>query len=251
MTDNDPFPLAAPAFAGGSRSVPAGNAFEWMRSGWALFVGAPGVWIAVAIIMMILLLVVPMVPLIGWIASPVLTPIIAAGALHACRRAGAGETPQVGDLFWGFSQRTGPLAMLGVIYAVGMIAIVVIAFFVVGGGVLGGMMMGQMSGVAGAGAALGGTLLALLFIVATSLPLIMGMCYAPPLVAFHEMEPVAAMKASFGACLKNIGSLTVFGVVLFIAAFIAALPLGLGMLIFLPVATGAFYASYRDVFPAS
>lgn len=250
MSD-DAFPLAAPAFTGGSRSVPAGNAFEWLRTGWALFTGAPGVWIAIAIIMMILLLVVPMVPLIGWIASPVLTPIIAAGALHACRRASAGETAQVGDLFWGFSQRTGPLAMLGLIYTIGWIAIVIVAFFVVGGGVLGGLVLGKSSAAAGTGAALGGTLLALLFIVLTSLPLIMGMCYAPPLVAFHEMAPVAAMKASIGACLKNIGALTVLGVVLFIAAFIAALPIGLGMLIFLPVATGAFYASYRDVFPAS
>ena len=32
------FPIQAPAFNGNSRAVPASNAFEWLKQGWALFI---------------------------------------------------------------------------------------------------------------------------------------------------------------------------------------------------------------------
>ncbi|MEO8409310.1 MAG: hypothetical protein ABI478_01970 [Propionivibrio sp.] len=34
----DNFPIPAPAFDGQSRTVAAGNAFEWLKQGWAMFV---------------------------------------------------------------------------------------------------------------------------------------------------------------------------------------------------------------------
>lgn len=244
----EPFPLPAPAFSGDSRGVPFASAFDWLRAGWASFVAAPGVWIVIALLMMIIGALVSIVPFIGWFASLVMTPLLIAGALVACRRIAAGETPQVGDLFWGFREKTGPLAIVGVLYMAGWLLLILLAMLVVGGGILGGMILGHLAGV---GTAFSGAFLAAMVIIAGGVPLIMAVCFAPALVAFHDMAPAAAMQASFTACLKNLGAILVLAVVLVIAGLLATLPLGLGWLVLLPIMFGTLYACYRDVFPTS
>lgn len=39
------FPIPAPAFDGASRRVEPGNAIDWFRQGWAIFIVRPGIWI--------------------------------------------------------------------------------------------------------------------------------------------------------------------------------------------------------------
>ena len=56
------------------------------------------------------------------------------------------------------------------------------------------------------------------------------------------------MKESFSGCLKNIVPFLLYGVVLFVAAIVAAIPLGLGWLVLGPVIAGSLYASYRDIY---
>ena len=59
------------------------------------------------------------------------------------------------------------------------------------------------------------------------------------------------MKASFAAGAKNWLVMIIFGILLVIAAFFALLPVGIGMLLLLPIASAAVYASYRDIFPGA
>ena len=80
-----------------------------------------------------------------------------------------------------------------------------------------------------------GTLLGMVLIV----PVLMAVVFAPALVFFHGMDPVAAMKASFGACADNWLAFLVYGVILLVLSFFAALPIGLGFLLLVPVTTGA------------
>jgi uncharacterized membrane protein len=42
--------------------------------------------------------------------------------------------------------------------------------------------------------------------------------------------------------------MSIFGIILMVMAFFAMLPIGLGLLLLLPVFSGAVYASYRDIF---
>ena len=79
----------------------------------------------------------------------------------------------------------------------------------------------------------------------------MAVIFAPALVFFNKMAPVPAMKASFAACAENWLAFLVYGVFLFVLAFFAALPIGLGFLLLIPVTTGALYAAYRDIFPGT
>ena len=102
--------------------------------------------------------------------------------------------------------------------------------------------------VAGFGFAHGGMKLAGLLVIALSTPEIMATWYAPALVLLHDMKPLDAMKASFSAGAKNFLPMLIFAVFLVVALFFAMLPAFLGLMLFLPVFSGAVYASYRDIF---
>jgi len=244
----EPFPIPAPAFNGNCRTVPPGNAFEWLKQGWAIFVVNPGVWIAMTIIVFVIFLGLMIVPLVGHLAANLLTPVLSAGLLVACRKVSDGETLEIPDLFSGFQRNSGNLVMLGVLYMLGMLTIFAVVAVLGGGSMAGGMMMGSPTGL---GVAFGGILLAMLLSLALSVPLFMAIWFAPALVIFNNMQPVAALKASFDACRKNAVAFLVYSLITLVLCFFAALPIGLGFLILVPVLAGSLYASYRDIFVAT
>jgi uncharacterized membrane protein len=244
----EPFPIPAPAFNGNSRIVAAGNAFEWLKQGWALFVVNPGLWIALTIVLLVVMLGLSIVPFIGALAAHLLTPVLGAGLLLACQKAANGESLEIADLFAGFKQNTTNLVMLGVLYMAGMLIILVVIFILGGGSLAGGFMMGRPAGI---GLAFGGMMLAMLLSLALSVPLFMAIWFAPALVFFNNMAPVDALKASFNACVKNVLPFLVYGLIAMVLVFFAALPVGLGFLVLIPVLSGSVYASYRDIFVAN
>ena len=97
----------------------------------------------------------------------------------------------------------------------------------------------------------GGLMLSLLLSLALSVPAVMAIWFAPALVFFNNMQPVEALKASFEACMKNVLAFLVYGLIVLVLAFFAALPVGLGFLVLIPVLAGSVYAAYRDVFVAN
>jgi len=97
----------------------------------------------------------------------------------------------------------------------------------------------------------GGAMLGLLVIVTFAALMSMALLYAVPLVFFARLDPVAAIKRSFGACWRNIGPLTIAGLIYLGLAAVASLVFFLGFLILIPVALGAVYASYRAIFEGS
>ena len=88
----------------------------------------------------------------------------------------------------------------------------------------------------------------MLIMLALLLPVVMAIWFAAPLVVFHEHGAVEAMKGSFAGCLKNIVPFLVYGVVLFVFAIVATLPLLLGWLVLGPVFAASVYTSYRDIY---
>ena len=242
------FPIPAPAFNGNSRVVPPGNAFDWLRQGWALFAANPGLWIGLTIVLLVIVLGVQIVPLVGTLAAHLLMPVLGAGLLLVCRKIDEGGSVQIDDLFAGFKQNAGPLVMVGVLYMLAMLAIVVIVIAVGGGSVAGGLLSAQPAGL---GVIFGGLMLSLLLSLALSVPVVMAIWFAPALVFFNNMQPVEALKASFEACMKNVLAFLVYGLIVLVLAFFAALPVGLGFLVLIPVLAGSVYAAYRDVFVAN
>jgi uncharacterized membrane protein len=64
----------------------------------------------------------------------------------------------------------------------------------------------------------------------------------------HQMGAVEAMKQSFLGCLKNVLPFLLYGVILFIAGFIASIPVLLGWLIAGPLLAASIYTAYRDIY---
>ncbi|MBL8428797.1 MAG: hypothetical protein JNJ95_02735 [Dechloromonas sp.] len=248
MSETPVFPMAPTRFTGECREVDPGACFDWLRQGWAMFLVNPGVWIGSTVLLLVMLMAISIVPLFGQIAAHLLLPLFGAGMIKLCKRMHDGDEPEIADLFAGFRHNAGQLVMVGVFFAMGIFGIAFMAFMLVSGGVLGGVVTGK---VAGFGIALGGVMIAGLLVMVLSVPIIMATWFAPALVFFHDMKPLDAMKASFVAGAKNFLPMAIFGIFLVVALFFAMLPVGMGMLLLLPVASGAVFASYRDIFVGS
>lgn len=243
------FPIEPTPFSGAPRIAPPDAAFAWLRQGWAAFVANPGLWLAMTLILLVIFLGLSIVPLIGTLAANLLLPVLAAGMLHAVRRLGEDERMEINDLFAGFRHNTGGLIMVGVFYMAGWLVIGLILMVLVGGSVGLGMFFGAGGhGAMGAGIGFGGILLSMLLTLILGAPLVMAVWFAPALVYFNAMAPLDAMKASLAASLKNWLVMTVFGLLCLVLSFFAALPMGLGFLVLIPVLYGALYASYKDIF---
>ena len=243
----EPFPIPAPAFNGRSRTVGVGAAFEWLQLGWGMFMVNPGMWVAIALVLIVGFLLLVAVRLGGTLFICLLAPVLIAGLLTICRKASTTGAFELQDLAVGFKTSTSPLLILGLIFMVATGLINLVVFLLFSGSVVGGMMT---PGIAGLGVFLGGSLLAFLLSTLLFVPLSMAMWFAPALVFFNNMPPINACKASLNACLKNILPFLIFGLIVSVLTFFAALPVGLGFLVLLPVLSGALYASYQDVFVA-
>lgn len=242
------FPLQPQAFTGQCRVAEAGACFDWLRQGWAIFMTAPGLWLALTVLFLLMTLLPSVVPFVGQAAAWLLTPILWAGMLAACRRSSQDGAPLLEDLFAGFRSEASGLVILGALYMGAFLALLLLLVLIGGGSLLGGMMLPSMGMGVGMGVAMGGMALLLLLALALLIPVTMAFWFAPAMVLFHRMAPVAALQASFHACAKNWLSYSVFGLLLSIMLFFAILPLGLGLLVLIPVSFGAAYASYRDIF---
>ncbi|CAG0944516.1 MAG: hypothetical protein EFKGCFLK_00442 [Rhodocyclaceae bacterium] len=252
MAEQNPFlvPSGSPGQAGdgfdpAGRSVEAGRGLEWLKQGWQLFTRNPGMWIAIAVILLVVVVVLSFVPVIGTLAVNFLMPVFVGGILLGCKSLSEGGSFGIDTLFAGFKQNTTKLILVGVFYLVGVVAITVLVFLIGGGAALTGGLLGRGPGV---GMAVGGFFVAMLVMLALLVPLAMAVWFAPALVVFHDVAPLEAMKASFFACLKNIVPFLVYGIILFVLCMIAMIPFGLGMLIMLPVMMGSLYASYVEIF---
>jgi uncharacterized membrane protein len=100
--------------------------------------------------------------------------------------------------------------------------------------------------------------LALAVGAAVYLPVLMVIWFAPLLVVFNGLAPVAAMKLSFTACVSNTVPFLVYGLAVLLAWVILSLPAALGtagallvaalLIASIPVLICSVYMSYRDIF---
>ena len=233
-------------YVSAGRTVAAERGWSWIAEGWGLFMRAPGPWIGMAIVFVLIFAVMAVIPFIGAIAAAVLTPVFVAGPVIGCRAQDEGRNLEFAHLFAGFRQGFGTLAAVGVISLVAMLAITFVAGLITGFSLF-ALFSGPIDPAAIA-AALVSILLTLLILLALMLPVFMALWFAPPLVVFHSQGAAAAMWASFTGCLRNMLPFLVYGVVLFVFSILASVPLGLGWLALGPVIAASVYTAYRDIF---
>ena len=229
----------------GGRAVGAGQGWTWIADGFGLFKKAPGMWIALVIVLLVILIVLAFIPLLGVVATFLLMPLFLGGLMLGCRALQGGGGLEVGHLFAGFKEHTGNLIVLGALAIGGWIIVMLPVIAIVGAGAIFGMMRGDAAGAAAMG---GSFVLALLVAMALSIPIYMALWFAPALVVLRGLAPTAAIKESFLGCLKNIVPFLIYGIVLLVLGIVAAIPLGLGWLVLGPVAIASIYVAYRDIY---
>ena len=231
------------------KSLPAGAGWDWITGGWALFVKAPLMWIIALVILFFIAIVLAIIPVVGSIVFQLMQAVFAGGLIAACRSLDRGGEFELEHIFAGFKVRFVPLLIVGLIFMVASLVLVLLFFMVAGLSLLPAFMSGDADVMQ---TALAGSVIAMLFgslvMLALFVPVVAAYWFAPALVMMHDMSPVDAMKASFFACFRNFVPFLLYGIVMFIALFIAMLPFGLGMLVWAPVAMASNYVGYKRIF---
>ena len=229
----------------GGRAVGAGQGWTWIADGFGLFKKAPGMWIALIVVLFVILVVLAVIPLLGAVATFLLMPLFAGGLILGCRALQGGGELELGHLFAGFKTHTANLIVLGALAIGAGIIVMLPVILIVGAGAILAVMRGDAAGAVAMG---GSFLLAWLVAMALSIPIYMALWFAPALVVLRGLAPVAAIKESFLGCLKNIIPFLIYGIVMLVLGIVAAIPLGLGWLVLGPVAIASVYVAYRDIY---
>jgi uncharacterized membrane protein len=243
----DPGPqLVLPA-----RRCAAGAGWTWIAKGWRLFARAPLMWILSILIWFVIAILLSFLPLVGNLVFQAINAAIGAGFVVACRSLERGGEFELEQLFAGFRTRFGPLLVVGLLLIVGSIAILLVFAAFVGVSILGALLTGDAQTVyqsimASAMAIVLGGLVA----AALTIPLMAAFWFAPALVMLNGVAPVEAMKRSFIGCFRNWVPFLVWGLVMTVFAILAAIPIGLGYFVWIPVAIASSYAAYREIFTA-
>ena len=248
-------PIVSTASAKGGpepRRVESERAIGWITDAWALFTKAPGPWVLVTLVALLVMMVASWIPLLGSLLAPFVSGLVMAALMLLARKQQEGTPPAVGELFAISSHpRLKPLLITTLIYvaltfAVGLAVALV---FGMGGGamaLLGGAIGGDSAAAAGFG---GMAMLGVLVFLALIIPVMAMYWFAVPLVLFRDIEPWQAMKTSLAGVLANIVPMLLYGVVTLVVFVIALIPFGLGLLIAMPVFLIAWLISYQEIFP--
>jgi len=232
-------------FIPGGRGVGAGRGWDWIASGWGLFKRQPGTWIGLIVLTLVIFIAIGIIPFVGSLALALLGPVFGAGVILGCRALEDGGTLEIGHLFAGFRDKAGSLIAIGALNLAAQVVIMVVVGLITGASMFAMMRGGGQPDAAGMGISM---ILAGLIAAALMIPVAMAVWFAPALVALNGRGTVEAMKESFSGCLKNIIPFLIYGIVMFVLAILASVPLALGWLVLGPVIAASIYTAYRDIF---
>jgi uncharacterized membrane protein len=231
--------------------VPVGADADWIAYGWGSFKDAPLPWIGILVVFVLVSGVLGIIPLLGTVVNGVLGPVLMAGIYLACDGQRREGTLDFARLFGGFSTHATALLALGAVNLV-FTAIVQVGMAVA--------LFGPADALEGLAAMEGvgsqptpdvdvGRMVGIgLLLFAVSVPCGFALWQAPALVAINGVAPIEALRLSLLVCLRNFGSVFVYGLMLIGVAVVATLPCGLGWLVALPVMFAGQYAAYRSFY---
>ena len=259
------------------RHVPASRGVAWWGEGWHSFLRAPWAWLGLSLGLFVISMLLHLFPLGGVLTQWLNLPLFALGAVFASvlqRRWNdqRGITPPgqlaepdnegaFGESSRRWGSRLGPL-MLASLLVLLLIVLAAVLLVLVFGALFGfgmfsphafeqlfqgspGAMMAGMGMRIGMVMGLGLLVLLLLFLASAVF------WFVGTLVALGGVGPWDAIRLSTRAALHNLGALLMFSLLLVPFGILAMIPMGLGLLVLLPVLSGASYASFDDVFGAS
>ena len=237
------------------RKLNAARGWTWVKQGWQLIMHNPLLAISLALTGGLGMILAFAIPLFGPLVALLLLPVLMAGYMRVCRALEENEEIELTQLFAGFRTHAAPLISLGGFMLLGLLIASMLVIFI-GGDALTTLledfrnandpqMLANAMWTAGSGVALG-----LMVGVALMFALMLAVQYAPMLVYFSDVPPVAALRASFMGSLRNIVPYTLYSLIMQVLALaLGIIPFGLGLIVLLPLGLTSLYVSYRNIFP--
>jgi uncharacterized membrane protein len=237
------------------RKMNAARGWTWVRHGFQLIMLNPLMSVTLALVSALAMFALLKVPLIGPLVSILLMPAVLAGYMRVCRALEEEEDVELEHLFAGFRKYFAKLVAVGSYLMLGLLASSMVMIFI-GGEPLRTLLDGvnassdpqallESMWAAGSGVALS-------LVIGFSLMCIVMLAfqYAPMLVFFNDVPPVAAMRASLTGSLRNLLPYTVYNIIMqVIAVILSVVPFNMGLVLLLPLGLTSLYVSYRNIFP--
>lgn len=243
-----------------ARVVAAGRGWQWLVEGYGLFRMSPTLWLALTVVLALMWAASLVVPVLGPLLFNLLSPALFAGLMIGCRALEGGAPLEIAHLFAAFKRHATPMVTVGGVYLVGTVIVVGIVLVITGGSMLPSVLSKPGTDIETMRAAARSMMLALAIGAAVYLPVLMVVWFAPMLVVFNGLAPVAAMTLSFTGCVGNTVPFLVYGGAILLAGIVLSLPAALGpiggmlaialFVASIPVLICSVYASYRDIFTA-
>jgi hypothetical protein len=204
------------------RTVDPGAGINWLQAGWEAFKAGGALLIGMVFVTLLAMLFLVWIPWLGTILVPIVSTFLYAGMLQSLRGQATGRGMRFDDLWSAFNDqdRMVHLAIVSLVPLLGSLLRAVLE-----GGFIGGVI---------------GALVSLVVLALTY--------FAVPLVLFRNLDAPQALKSSFEGVLANLPAVIVFWMVCIVLTVIAILPLGLGLLVLVPVLLGAAYEAYAEIY---
>ena len=218
----------------------------WLTEAFNLFRRKPFAWIGLCTAWLLITVALVQVGPIGAAIGNFLQPVFFASFAIAAFRQVAGEQVLMSDLFAGFRRNLRSLVMLGAILVLLELAVLILMWVLLG--------MPEISQdetpekISEYIQSLKGKEWILLIGFGLSALVKGAFWFAPPLIAFHDMQTSQAMRWSVYAAISNIGAMLVYGTLLVGFMILAIIPWGLGLLVVIPVMVISTFVGYREVF---
>lgn len=231
---------------------PAGAAVEWMKTGFRLFTPAVLPWMGMSAAFFLVAFGLSLIPMVGPLALELLSPFLVAAYMAAAQAAERGEPTGLIHVGAGFQRGRNALLVIGGVYLLAHLVVGQVMTLIGGDAVerlVALSVRPQEMDPEEMRAVLDRAMPALLTGTVLFMPLLMATWFAPALVLFEDFPPGKAMFWSLWTCMVNWRPMILYGLMLSVLAMVALLiPLGLGLLLFLPLAMTSTYAAYRAQF---
>lgn len=219
------------------------NGWRWVQQAFFLVREQPLTWLLFASSYLALQLLLGMLPAIGQLLAIMVAPLFAGSFVLAAQRADRGDTLRPAEVLAAFQDFARPLIGLGLSYF-GLLVLAMLLLMLLLMGLMGGMHDPQQMQALPLGKQLVGMVLLAGGLFAASLLY----WFAPAAVVLAGFDPLRAMRCSLAGGLANWAAVLLCGVVLALLLFLAMLPFGLGLLLWLPVMFVSVYMAWQDVF---
>ncbi len=231
---------------------PAAQGLAWVKQGWDLFKYAPIPWAGMTALVFLVLMGVGALPYLGGLLVHALSPFIVAAYMAASRAGAEGNPVSFVFLGAGFQQGRESLFVIGMIYMLATLLVFRGVAFFTGSDLE--LLTAQIENPHAltpeeASTLLQGILPTMGLGALLMTPLLMATWFSPALAHFEGYKAGKAMWWSLWACAVNWRPILVYSAILGLLGMLSLMiPMGLGLLVFIPWTLTSTYAAYQDIF---